>query len=199
MKREFLKELGIEDAETVKKILDENMADIGNAKTTVKDEMQSQIDNLTTQLADRDSQLEKLKDVDAEALKDQIEKLQADNADAKKAYEDQLDAMKLQGAVKDALIEANAKDITSVMKLLDMAEVKFDKKGNLLGVEEQLNTLKSGELTKVFFGSTVTNPAGTNPAGGATPPVVKKPSEMTYEELSKYMTEHPDVDINSLG
>lgn len=199
MKREFLKGLGIEDAEVIKKIMDENMTDIGNAKTTVKDEMQSQIDDLTTQLSDRDKQLEKLKDVDADALKAEIEKLQTENAEAKKTYESQLEDIKIKGAVKDALIEANAKDIPSVMRLLNMDDVKFDKEGNLLGIEEQLNTLKSGEFTKVFFGSTVINPAGTNPAGGATPPVTKKPSEMTYEELSKFMAENPDVDINSLG
>ena len=199
MKREFLKELGIEDAEVIKKILDENMADIGNAKNAVKEEMQSQVDELTTQLADRDTQLEGLKGVDAEALQGEIEKLQTKNAEDKKAFESQLESMKLQGAVKDALIAANAKDISSVMKLLNMDEVKFDKKGNLQGVDEQLETLKAGEFTKVFFGSTVTSPTGTNPAGNSTPPTGKKPSEMTYDELSKFIEEHPDVDITTLG
>ena len=199
MKREFLKELGIEDAAVIKKILDENMADIGNAKNAVKEEMQSQVDELTTQLADRDKQLEGLKGVDAEALQGEIEKLQTKNAEDKKAFESQLESMKLQGAVKDALIAANAKDIASVMKLLNMDEVKFDKKGNLQGVDEQLETLKAGEFTKVFFGSTVTSPTGTNPAGTSTPPTGKKPSEMTYDELSKFIEEHPDVDITTLG
>ena len=47
MKRDFLKNLGIEDKEIIDKILDENSADIGRAKSG-NDDLKSQVTQLQT-------------------------------------------------------------------------------------------------------------------------------------------------------
>lgn len=195
MRRSFLKELGIE-SEVIDKILDENMVDIGNAKKAVTEEMSVQIEELSNQLKDRDKQLESLKGVDAEALKAEIEKLQSENKEAKASYEAKIKEISLSAAVTEALREAGVKDINSVTKLLDNSVIDFDKNGKLTGVSEQLETLKNGEFTKVFFGSVA--PSGTTPSGASTPPVSKKLSEMSYAELDEFMRANPDVDINTL-
>jgi peptidoglycan hydrolase CwlO-like protein len=61
MKRDFLKELGIEDKETINKILDENSADIGRAKGEV-DDLKSQINQLQSQLDKKTTEFDTLKE-----------------------------------------------------------------------------------------------------------------------------------------
>lgn len=200
MKREFLKGLELEK-EVIDKIMEENGNDIEHAKEVVRNELQPQIDELTGQLQERDKQLDGLKGVDAEALKAEIERLQNENSETKASYEEKIKEININNAVREAIRDAEAKDVETIVKLLDMSDVDFDKKGNLTGISEQLETLKTGELTKVFFGANApVPPSGTNPAEGSTPPnPQKKPSEMSYSELCDFMEANPGVDINSLG
>ena len=76
MKRQFLEEMGL-TKEQVDKILDENSQDIGKAKGEVTklqadlDTAKKEVENLTSQLGDRDQQLKDLKNStdDVEGLK----------------------------------------------------------------------------------------------------------------------------------
>ena len=61
MKRDFLKELGIEDKEVINKILDENSADIGRAKGEV-DDLNHQIKELESKLSTKTTEFEELKE-----------------------------------------------------------------------------------------------------------------------------------------
>jgi hypothetical protein len=201
MKRDFLKKLGIEDSETIEKILDENMADIGTAKGKAEaetEQLRKQIENLTQQLSDRDSQLEKLKDVDVDKLNGEIERLQAENKTAKEESDKVIAAMKLESGIKDALHRAQARDVDKVMKLLDMDAISVDKDGKIVGLDEQIKSLSADELTKSWFGNNPVLPKGTepNPSGGT--PAQKKISEMSYTELDEFMKAHPEVDISTM-
>ncbi len=79
MKRQFLEEMGL-TKEQVDKILDENSQDIGKAKGEVTklqadlDTAKKEVENLTSQLGDRDQQLKDLKNStdDVEGLKTKI-------------------------------------------------------------------------------------------------------------------------------
>lgn len=79
MKRQFLEEMGL-TKEQVDKILDENSQDIGKAKGEVTkiqadlDTAKKEVENLTSQLGDRDNQLKDLKNStdDVEGLKTKI-------------------------------------------------------------------------------------------------------------------------------
>lgn len=86
MKRQFLEEMGL-TKEQVDKILDENSQDIGKAKGEVTkiqadlDTAKKEVENLTSQLGDRDNQLKDLKNStdDVEGLKTKIAFLQSLN------------------------------------------------------------------------------------------------------------------------
>lgn len=86
MKRQFLEEMGL-TKEEVDKILDENSQDIGKAKGEVTkiqadlDTTKKEVENLTSQLGDRDKQLKDLKNSteDVEGLKTKIAFLQSSN------------------------------------------------------------------------------------------------------------------------
>lgn len=97
MKRQFLEEMGL-TKEQVDKILDENSQDIGKAKGEVTklqadlDTAKKEVENLTSQLGDRDQQLKDLKNStdDVEGLKTKIAQLEDENKNAAEAHKPRL-------------------------------------------------------------------------------------------------------------
>ena len=127
-----------------------NGDDIENAKGTASTEiknLQTEVEGLKTQVGDRDKQLETLKASagDNADLKKQIEDLQTENATAKATHESELNQLKIDFAVEKALTGAKAKNIKAVKALLELGEAKLDKDGNVKGLDEQIEKLRSGE------------------------------------------------------
>ena len=155
MTRKQLEDLGLtkEQADSVMKI---NGDDIENAKGTASTEiknLQTEVEGLKTQVGDRDKQLETLKASagDNADLKKQIEDLQTENATAKATHESELNQLKIDFAVEKALTGAKAKNIKAVKALLELGEAKLDKDGNVKGLDEQIEKLRSGDDTKFLF------------------------------------------------
>lgn len=208
MTRKQLEDLGLtkEQADSVMKI---NGDDIENAKGTASTEiknLQTEVEGLKTQVGDRDKQLETLKASagDNADLKKQIEDLQTENATAKAAHESELNQLKIDFAVEKALTGAKAKNIKAVKALLELGEAKLDKDGNVKGLDEQIEKLRSGDDTKFLFEAQKQQKQQQNFKGfqpGASGE--KKPSEgetvdfskMSYDELTAYMEANPDAQI----
>ena len=103
-------------------------------------------------LSERDKQLETLKNStgDVETLKQTIETLQNENKAATDKYNAELAEIKLAGAVDTALLGADALNVKAVKALLDMSKIKMD--GDvLLGINEQIESLKKAEDSKMLF------------------------------------------------
>nr|DAK13694.1 MAG TPA: minor structural protein [Caudoviricetes sp.] len=103
-------------------------------------------------LSERDKQLETLKNStgDVEALKQTIETLQNENKAATDKYNAELAEIKLAGALDTALLGADALNVKAVKALLDMSKIKMD--GDvLLGINEQIESLKKAEDSKMLF------------------------------------------------
>jgi len=204
MKRDFISNLlkeklieGTDEKAIIDAIMDENSMDIGKAKGDTEN-LKEQVKTLTSQLSDRDSQLEKLKSIDVDKLNSEIERLQAENKSAREENERVIKEMRRDNGIRTKLHEAQAKDIDMVMKLLDLAKVGEDKDGNLTGIDEQIKALTDGELTKSWFGNQPAMPKGAEPTPGAQNPTQKKISEMSYTELDAFMRANPDVDISKM-
>ena len=196
MQRKFLENLGLEK-EAIDKILDENSADIGKAKADY-DALKQERDTLAGQVTERDGQLETLKKSagDNEALMKQIADLQADNLAAKQQYEADMKELKLSTAIKLALGDT-AQDAELVTGLFDKSKLILSEDGKVTGLEEQLKTLKK-EKAFLFKEEKPqqTQIKGGKPAEGkGTPPADKKPSEMTYSEMCKYLEANPGAAI----
>lgn len=155
------------------------------------------------QIADRDKQLEDLKKSsgDAEALKKQIEDLQAENAQKDKDHAAEIAAIKLESAVEAALTSAKAKNNVAVKALLTefLKDAKVGEDGAVKGLDGELKKLAEAEDTAFLFEQTTdTKFKGAKPAEGGE----KKPadqvdfSKMSYEDMVKYMEDHPDVKID---
>lgn len=208
MTRKQLEDLGLtkEQADSVMKI---NGDDIENAKGTASTEiknLQTEVEGLKTQVGDRDKQLETLKASagDNADLKKKIEDLQTENATVKATHESELNQLKIDFAVEKALTGAKAKNIKAVKALLELGEAKLDKDGNVKGLDEQIEKLRSGDDTKFLFEAQKQqkqqqNFKGFQPgaSGGQKPGEGEKVdfSKMSYDELTAYMEANPDAQI----
>lgn len=208
MKRKFLEDLGLEDKDTIDKILDENSSDIGKAKgelETVQGQLKdanAEIETLKGQVSERDGQLETLKKStgDVEELKKQIETLQTENKTKDEAHKVEIKKMKIDAAIDTALSSAKAKNniaVKALLKDLDKAELSED--GSVKGLKEQIDALVKDEDTKFLFDSKKeTKFKGAEPGKGETDEGDDDKvdlSKMTYDERNKYFEEHPDIEV----
>lgn len=196
MKRKFLEDLGLEK-ETIDKIMAENGNDVNAAKADYE-AVKQQLEAANQQVQERDSQLEQLKNAtgDVEAMKQQIITLQAENLAAKEKYEADLKDLKLSAAIKMA-VGGNAHDVDLVTGLFDKTKLILSEDGQVTGLEDQLKALKK---EKAFLFKEEKAPqqqirGGKPVEGKGTPPADKKPSEMTYSEMCKYLETNPGATI----
>lgn len=204
MTRKQLEDLGC-SKEQVDSIMKINGDDIENAKSASAAEMknlQTEVSGLKTQVADRDKQLETLKTAagDNENLTKQIADLQAENAKAKEDHESEMNQLKVDFAVERALTGAKAKNIKAAKALLDLTDAKFDKEGNVKGLQEQIDKLTAADDTKFLFDTTKRTQQtfkGFQPGASAQqePGAEVDTSNMNYDELCAYLAENPDAKL----
>lgn len=164
MRRDFLRGLGIEDKEIIDKILDENSADIGKAKGDLET-VTKQVDELKSQIKDKDKQLEDLENIkkDKEALQTKVTELEEANKTTVTDWESKYSALEKNHAIEGGIRDAKGKNIKAITALLDLEKITYAD-GKLDGLSEQLETLTKGEDTGFLFGENKpASPAGTNP------------------------------------
>ena len=181
MNKEELLKLGLTE-EQANKVLEANTEQLkGFIPKSRFDEVNNSKKQLEKDLNDRDTQLENLKNTngDMEALKTTITQLQADNKAATEKYNAELADLKLNNAVDTALLGANAVNVKAVKALLDMDKIKLDGEV-LLGINEQLETLKGADDSKMLFkGADVKNGfSGVKPGEGNTGDSGSKPKTL---------------------
>jgi chromosome segregation ATPase len=189
MKRDFLKNLGIEDKDIIDKIMDENSADIGKAKgelQTYKDK----VTELEGQITSKDGEIANLqkKVGDTDALNQQIAQLTTDKTNLTNELNTKVAEIQKTHAIEGGVRDAKARNIKAVLAQLDMAKITYEN-GELSGLTEQLEALKTGEDTSFLFGDAQQVPAGTHPtnppAGGMNPPTSKTLSEAIGKVLGQ--------------
>ena len=188
MKREFLKNLGIEDKEIIDKILDENSIDIGKAKGEVET-LKNQITTLQGEITTKDGEITTLKAQvgDTAALNQKIATLETDKTNLTNELNTKVSQIQKTHAIESRIRDAKGKNIKAIMALLDMDKITYEN-GELSGIEEQLTTLTSAEDSSMLFGD-ANPPAGTKPhnppSGGGNPPTSKTFAEAIAKSLSK--------------
>lgn len=102
-----------------------------------------EIKALNKTISERDNQLKELKSNagDNDALKQQIEQLQADNKTASENFQKELDGIKFNSALELKLASSGAKNPKALKGLLDMDKIHYED-GALVGFSEQLETIK---------------------------------------------------------
>lgn len=142
MNREFLKALGLED-EVIDKIMAEHGKTLNDTKNKL-DTVTTERDDLQGQLIDRDEQLDALKDVDPDKLKQEIADLQQVNQTTKDDYEQKLHQQAFEHRLENTLKDAGVRNSKAVKALLDTDNIKLDGE-TLLGLDDQLKGLKESD------------------------------------------------------
>ena len=201
MKKEDFVKLGI-DEETAKKCETASQEELkGFIPKARFDEVNIAKNNAEALVKERDSQLETLKNStgDVEAMKKQIEDLQADNKAKDEKHAAEIKQLKIDTAVDTALGNAKAKNkiaVKALLKDLDKAELADD--GTIKGLAEQLEALQKSdsylfdakESKKQFKG------AAPGESGNEEGDKGVDISKMTYSELTAYLAENPDAKVD---
>lgn len=191
MKREFLKNLGIEDKETIDKILDENSTDIGRAKGSVET-LEQKITTLENDIATKDATIADLqkKVGDTDTLNQRITQLETDKTNLTNELNTKVSQIQKTHAIEGSIRDAKGKNVKAIMALLDMEKITYEN-GELGGIAEQLTALASAEDSSMLFGETQSSPAGTHPnnppsgGSGGTPPTSNNFADAVAKALSK--------------
>ena len=146
MKREFLKNLGLED-EAVDKILDEASKDIGKEKAK-REQAEEDLKTVKQQLADRDKDLEELKKTsgDAAEVQKKLDDLQAKYDADTKAFQDQITARDYADAMSSAISGAGLKFSSKAAEKAFRSEL-MDSKAFPRGLKALSRELKEKGLT----------------------------------------------------
>lgn len=174
MTLEQLKEMGL-DEEIAKKVLKVYQDSLKDKYIPIErfNEVNEEKKELKTQIEERDTQLKELKVKAAgnEELTAKITELENLNNTTKEECETKIAALRKETSIELALKDEKAKNIKAVKALLDLEKVSIDG-DNLIGLEEQLKTLK--ESDPYLFGEDTLKGRGTNPPGEPMPPEYKK-------------------------
>ena len=166
MNKEDLLKLGLSE-EQAEKVLSTNAEQLkGFIPKSRFDEVNNTKKQLEKDLKDRDVQLENLKNSsgDLETMKQTIENLQRDNKAAKDNFEAELAKFKLESAIDTTLLSSNAINTKAVKALLDMGKIKLDGEV-LIGINEQIEALKTAEDSKMLFKTVESKPKEPNFSG----------------------------------
>ena len=167
-------------------------------------EVNTELQNAKNTIKERDTQLEELKKStgDVKALNDKITELQTANAEQKKAHDAEMKALKISNAVEMALTTAKAKNNVAAKALLSefLTKAELAEDGTVKGLDAEIKKLVDGESTAFLFDKPTGNQIkGAKPAEKSDVPpsgTGADLSKMTYDELTKYLEDHPDAKIN---
>lgn len=190
MKRDFLKNLGIEDKDIIDKILDENSADIGRAKGEL-DTYKTKVTNLENEIEGHKNEIATLKTQvgDTATLNQKISQLETDKTNLTNELNTKVNEIKKDHAIESKIRDFKGKNIKAIKALLDMDKITYEN-DTLSGADEQLTALGSAEDSAMLFGEAqVAPPAGThvntppNGGNGGTPPTSKSLAEAVAKAL----------------
>lgn len=142
MKREFLKELGL-DKEQIDKIMEENGKDINATKDDAKKELENkdkEIETLTTQSKDLQKDLKKYQDMNIDDIKKNADEWENKFNDTQKELAD----FKNNSLLEKELLGANVHDVEMLSKAINHDLLKFED-GKIVGLDEQLKDLQENK------------------------------------------------------
>lgn len=154
-----------------------------------------EIKTLHTQIGERDTQLEELKKVDAEGLKQRITELQGENKKAQDAYNAKLDEIRFEHALEAALSGAKARNVKAAAALLDRETITF-KDGKLSGLDEQIQSIKK-DNAYLFEDDAAKKPVKGMKPIGSMPPQQNNSSGLGASFAQRYNARHGAVQENN--
>ncbi len=142
MKREFLEELKIEK-ETIDKIMAENGKDIEAEKQKFNTQ-KTELDGIKTQLSEANKQIESFKGMDIEGIKKAADDWKTKAETTQTEADKKITQLQFDYALEAELTKAGARNPKTIRALLNVETLK-NVDGNIIGLKEQLDKLKTDE------------------------------------------------------
>ena len=199
MEREFLEKQGL-NADQISAIMAQYGKDVNGIKDGYESKLSSLNSNVETlkgQVTDRDKQIKDLSSAakDNEELKEKFANAQKEIAESDKKYKAQLQEQKKNFAIQQGLTKAGAYNNKAVMAIMDMDQIGFDDKGNVLHVDDAIKQAQEAFPQGFKPQETEEAPKPTPKVvatGNATSETAKDPSKMTLEEQNALYKENPN-------
>jgi len=142
MNKEDLKKLGITDEEVIKQIIVLHGKDIESHKAEVA-QAGSQMTALQGQLTAANQTIEGFKKMDVDGIKKAADEWKAKAEQAQAEAQKQISGLKFEHALSGALSSAKARNQKAVRALLDAEAMKLGEDGQIIGLKEQLEKIRT--------------------------------------------------------
>ena len=141
MKREQLKELGLEDS-VIEKVMSLHGSDIETHKAKISD-VQTNADNTLNQLTEANATIERFKALKPDELKAAADEYKTKYEQAQTDNAAQMAQLKFDYALDGSLSAAKVKNLKAIKPLLDAGALKYNESDNsIIGLKEQLEKVK---------------------------------------------------------
>lgn len=148
---ELLAKHGIEVPEEKKQGLETEFSESYREAQEFK-ELNTELEGVKGQLSQANEQIAGFKELDIEGVKQKAAEWEQKYNQAAQDSAREIEQLKFDFALDKELTKAQARNPKAVKALLDRDALKYDK-GKIIGLEEQLETLKKGEDSAFLFGS----------------------------------------------
>lgn len=148
---ELLAKHGIEVPEEKKQGLETEFAK-SYKESHELEELKTELEEVKGQLSEANQQIAGFKELDIEGVKQKAAQWEEKYNQAAKDSAEKIEQLKFGFALDKKLAQAQARNPKAVKALLDRDALKYDK-GKIIGLEEQLETLKKNEDSAFLFGS----------------------------------------------
>ena len=191
MKREFLKDLGLES-----EIIDKIMAQYGADVEKLKAENSAQAENikaLNLELETKNNEINDLTSQNKELddLKQRFSQIQEQKKIAEDKFNTDLRDLKIKNALDKELTRAKAKNNQVVMPLLSdfLKSAELDENDNIKGLDQKIRQLTQNDSTSFLFDSPViiTGQTPGTKADNVTSNQNIDYKSMTYEQICDYL------------
>ena len=187
MKRDFLKELGLE-TEIIDKIMAQYGADVEKLRAT-NDAQAENIKALNVELEKKNNEMNDLlsQNKELDDLKQRFSQIQEQKKQAEDKFNTDLRDLKIKNALEKELTRAKAKNNQVVMPLLSdfLKSAELDENDNIKGLDQKIRQLTEQDSTSFLFDSPViiTGQTPGNKADNITNQQNTDYKNMTYEQI----------------
>ena len=187
MKRDFLKELGLE-TEIIDKIMAQYGADVEKLRAT-NDAQAENIKALNIELEKKNNEMNDLisQNKELDDLKQRFSQIQEQKKQAEDKFNTDLRDLKIKNALEKELTRAKAKNNQVVMPLLSdfLKNAELDENDNIKGLDQKIRQLTEQDSTSFLFDSPViiTGQTPGNKADNITNQQNTDYKNMTYEQI----------------
>ena len=147
--KELLKNLGLD--ETISnQILTKYDNDISKLNQDLETANKT-LDLKNKELLEVNKNIKDLQKLEPEKIKEELENTKNKMKELEQVHKTELENLKIDNAINTELFKNGAKNNKTVIPLLDRNIIKFDDKGNIIGLDEQIQNLIKNEDTSFLF------------------------------------------------